>query len=167
MKTKYIQFILVFFLAISFLFPFVVPKAEAYFNAYAYGPYYGTVDPLYAYSALGYAPYGFYPSPIVPYRSADALLTTLALLGALPTTTSTLSTSSTIGTTTALLLGGSSTTSLLLASTLSSTTPTYSYPSYPSYPSTSLSSTSTGIGLTTAILLGGSTSSTTLLALGI
>lgn len=161
MKTKCIQFTLLVFLAISFLFPCVVPRAEAYFNAYAYGPYYGTFDPLYAYGALGYAPYGFYSAPIVPYRSADALLTTLALLGALPTTFSTLSTSSTLGVSTALLLGGTSTTSLLLASTLSSTTPTYSSPSY------SVSTTSTGIGLATAILLGGSSSTTTLLALGI
>ena len=161
MKTKCMQWSLLVFLVVSFFFTFAVPGAEAYFNAYAYSPYYGIVDPLYVYAPLGYAPYGLFSAPIVPYRSADALLTTLALLGALPTTSSTLSTSSTIGTTTALLLGGTSTTSLLLASTLSSTTPTYSSPSY------SVSTTSTGIGLTTALLLGGSSSTTTLLALGI
>ena len=161
MKKKYIYFTLLVFLIVSFFLFCSTPRVEAYFNSYTYGLYYGIVDPLYAYNPLGYASYGFFYEPIVPYRSADALLTTLALLGALPTTSSTLSTSSTIGTSTALLLGGSSTTSLLLASTLSSTTPIYSSPSY------SVSTTSTGIGVTTAVLLGGSSSTTTLLALGI
>ncbi|MCL6583880.1 MAG: hypothetical protein K6U11_09610 [bacterium] len=152
-------------------------------NAQFYPP---IVPPFYGYT-YGYSPvspaFGYYPpvssATVAPYgyRGAHALLTTLALLGALPTTTTTSTllpttsttstllptytvpttsyptTTSTIGTTTALLLGGSisPTTALLL----SSTTPTTTYPT-----------TTSTIGTTTALLLGG-VSTTTLLALGI
>ena len=136
----------------QFLYPF-------YGYGYAYVPY----VPLYA-NTFSYA--GPPTDTAAPqYRSAQALLTTLALLGVLPTTTSSLlsyttptyspltTTSSTLGITTALLLGGGSssiTTALLLAST-----PTTLYPS-----------TSSTLGITTALLLGG-TSTTTLLTLGL
>ncbi|MGA1875132.1 MAG: hypothetical protein ACMUIA_05965 [bacterium] len=132
----------------QFLYPPVVP-----FYGYGLGlGYYPVVPPVVPYT-----------TPF-PYRGAQALITQLALLGALPTTTTTSTlfptTTSTIGTTTALLLGGSSTTSLLLASTLA---PTTTYPTTTYYPTT----TSSTLGITTALLLGGSTSTTTLLALGI
>ncbi len=124
---------------------------------------FGSFAPAYASFAPAYGT--SYEAPPYGYRGAHALITQLALLGLLPTTTPTTSTllptytsyiapttlpttTSTIGYTTALLLGGSSSTSLLLASTLAAPT------------------TTSTIGTTTALLLGG-TSTTTLLLLGI
>lgn len=161
MKNKVLKIALTILIAL-FISSFL-PKAEAY---YAFGPYYPIIDPLYFYNPFAYSTYAAAPTVPYGYRSADALLTTLALLGILPTTTTTTTllptTTTTIGITTA-LLGGVSTSTLLLSSLLTPTTttiPTTTYPTY-TYPTT----TST-LGLTTLLLLGG-TSSTTLLALGI
>lgn len=145
MRTKLGNIALWLLMVVLVSSPAFVSTAEAYYSAY--GPYY-----TYVYNPFGYSPYFPATPEIVPYRGAQALLTTLALLGVLPTSSTTLySTYSTPYT------------SYTPYTTYYSTpTPTPSY-STPSYTTTS----STSIGLATALLIGGSTSTTTLLALGI
>jgi len=143
------------------LLPTFAPPIPVPFGSFA--PAYASFAPAYASFAPAYGT--SYEAPPYGYRGAHNLITQLALLGLLPTSTPTTSTllptytsyiapttlpttTSTIGYTTALLLGGSSSTSLLLASTLAAPT------------------TTSTIGTTTALLLGG-TSTTTLLLLGI
>lgn len=102
------------------------PQVPFYGYGYNYG--YPPVPPGFGYfpsaqqPAAGYGdPYGNYYGQ--PYRGADVVsLTTLLLLGLLPTTTATTllpatvlpTTTTTIGLTTVLLLGGVNTTTLLL-----------------------------------------------------
>ncbi|MEW6380066.1 MAG: hypothetical protein AB1611_10740 [bacterium] len=141
MRAKIGKAALWLFMVVLISSPAFVSTADAYYSAS--GPYY-----TYVYSPFGYSPYVPVPPELIPYRGAQALLTTLALLGVLPTSSTTLYSTTPY-------------TSYTPYTTYSTPTPTPTY-SYPTY-----TTSSTSIGIATALLLGGSTSTTTLLALGI